>query len=109
MDIVVELFRTMEIREKVRVDDGMGGWTEDWTTVGTVEGVLDLMAQSDNSYIPAQKALERSTHIFICDTHPEVQQGRWLKDGDKYFEILDVDNPVEGDHHLEVYLEYRSG
>lgn len=74
-------------------------------------GHMDFQAGGANRLDYGTK-LEDTTHVFLCDfvdlgLKPELNY-RLLFKGEVY-EILHVDNPMELNFHLEIYLKYTGG
>lgn len=84
---------------------------ETWVDVKPVCGWLDLM--NGESTIATQNAkVQESTHIFLCDYFkPEgikAENSRMIVDNQVY-EVLLIDNPMNMNQHLEIYLKYIGG
>lgn len=98
---------TFTIEMKERVDDGLGGYIEEWTAVKTVEGYLDLLSGTDlNS---AQNAItEESTHVLVIPSYTEgiTDKMRVVDDDNRFYHITYADNPVGINHHNELYLTF---
>ena len=77
----------------------------------TVKGFLDYTG-GDGSYKNNFKGeLEETTHIFICDyenvaSKATPTQSRMII-GDKIYDILYIDNPMNLNEHLEIMLKYN--
>ena len=52
-----------EIQEKSYVDDGIGGSQDEWHTVMTVTGWIDMLTGSNASNTTQNAITERSTHV----------------------------------------------
>ncbi|MCW6664519.1 phage head closure protein [Aerococcaceae bacterium NML191219] len=83
-----------------------GGAVLEWVDVTEVCGYLDMLDGSVHN--PIQNALvQSSSHVLVV---PEYQTGiemgmRIVFEG-KLYQITYVDNPVNLDHHLEIYCKY---
>ena len=85
----------------------MGSWEPTETTVGTFYGFIDLMS---NQYKKVgDQYLANATHIIGCNvSNSWVTTSHRIKDAaGLYYNVLLNDNPVERDHHREIYLEYK--
>lgn len=95
------------IQHKAQVDDGLGGFTENWKTFNTVDGYIDFITGTDRNMV--QNAfVEDSTHVLII---PDYTQGitdnmRVVDKDNRYYSITYSDNPVGVNHHNEIYLTY---
>lgn len=90
-----------------QVDNGIGGFNEDWVTFKAVQGYIDLLTGTDLNTL--QNAfIEQSTHILII---PEFTPGitddmRVVDETNRYYTITYVDDPVGQHHHNEIYCKY---
>lgn len=86
----------------------LGSWNPTWTTAGTIKGWIDQI-RGDEQQIAAQWA-EKATHIVGCSsTCSWVQNNHRIKDSaSKIYRVLDIDNPLRRNHHLEILLEYNA-
>lgn len=97
--------------------NAIGEGTETWTDVGQVLGWLDY-ASGQNDVNQYNAKLQDTTHFFLCD------HSRWIKavQGQQItaencrlqirnntYNVLLIDNPMELDQHLEIYLQYIGG
>ena len=127
---MIESFYRMtgEIHRKTKASDGMGGSTTSWVAIMTSRGVLDLA--SGNEIYKASKIMAEATHTWFCQPltlliedpaeqtsyfgvpfqaspyrsampAPILNTDRLVVDGINY-EILDVDDPMNMGHHLEI-------
>lgn len=83
-----------------------------WNTVQDLTGWLDL-SSGDSRYTTYNTKLQESTHIFIADYVPlseeiKAENSRLLVNG-KAYDILLIDNPMELNQQLELYLKYTGG
>ena len=77
-------------------------------------GFLD-MSTSDTKHTTYNTKLEESDYLFICD-YVELEEinGKIPKTSqltaicnNKEFDVLLIDNPMELNQHLEIYLRYK--
>lgn len=100
--------RMFDLQRKKQAKDGIGGFSERWETVSTVNGYLDLLSGT-NAATGAQNAVtEDSTHILIvqpyrADITDEMRISE--PDGKRKYLITYADNPVGANHHNEIYLK----
>ena len=96
-----------EIQRMTQVDDGIGGFTEDWAPFKTVQGYLDLITGTDLNTL--QNAFtEQSTHVLII---PQFTAGitdkmRVVDSNNRYYTITYADDPVGVGHHNELYIKF---
>ena len=106
-----------------------------WYDVTALKGWLDL-SNGTSDYLNFNAKLQDSTHVFMCDfTNLKGLYGEWVwnpfnlvngivnqnKTGtkidvtsenarmvirDNVYQILLIDNPMEMNYHLEIYLKY---
>lgn len=84
--------------------NAIGEKTASWVDVKTLNGWLDLIS-GDSQYTHKAK-LEQSTHVFLCD-YAEIDrntENKRLVIGGKNYDVLWIDNPMELNQHLEIYL-----
>lgn len=78
-----------------------------WTNLHTLTGWLDLQS-GDSKYSNFNAKLQESTHIFLCGfaaIDRKADDKRMVINGDVY-DVLLIDNPMELNQHLEIYLRY---
>lgn len=85
---------------------------EHWETIQQVTGWLDLQT-GDSKRSTFNAKMQESTHIFIADYVPLAQgitaeSSRAIIDGKRY-DIMLIDNPMEMNLQLEIYLKYTGG
>lgn len=82
----------------------IGERIQTWTDAATLTGWLDM--QSGDSKYTYNAKLQESTHIFLCDYVPidrNATDKRLVVAGTVY-DVLFIDNPMEMNQHLEIYL-----
>lgn len=89
------------------VKNAMGEAEKTWADAVRHGGWLDLQS-GDSKYTNFNAKLEESTHVFVCDFSPAVyalagSDVRMVAKGMVY-DVLLIDNPMEMDEHLEIYL-----
>lgn len=99
--------QTFEIEVMAQVDDGIGGFTEDWAPFKPVQGYIDLITGTDLNTL--QNAFtEQSTHILIIPTFTEgiTDKMRVVDSQKRYYTITYADDPVGLGHHNELYIKF---
>lgn len=90
-----------------QVDNGIGGFNEDWAEFKTVQGYIDLLTGTDLNTL--QNAFtEQSTHVLIIPRYTEGITGdmRVVDENNRYYTITYADDPVGQKHHNELYIKY---
>ena len=90
----------------------IGEQEKEWVTAQTLKGWLDLQS-GDSKYSTFNAKLQESTHIFIADYVPlvegiQAENSRMTINGKRY-DILLIDNPMEMNQQLEIYLKFTGG
>lgn len=83
-----------------------------WETIQSVKGFLD-MSGGNSSYNAYDSKIQESTHVFICDyvsldKSITAEKSRMLING-KVYDIMLIDNPMELNEQLEIYLKFTGG
>ncbi len=84
--------------------DGMGGTDLSHTVEFSFYGVTDLI-QGHRSPVASQYK-EKATHVLMCPIGTALKPKHLIDDGVSRWRVLNVDNPMSRDHHLEAILEY---
>ena len=95
------------IQAKTQADDGIGGFTEDWSDLKEVFGYLDLVTGTDLNSVQ-NAIIEQSTHVLIL---PEfiswvTADMRIVDDQKRYYTITYADDPMGVHHHNELYCKF---
>lgn len=98
-----------ELQTKTITVNSIGEQEENWSTVKTLKGYLDLIS-GDSKYENYNTKLQESTHVFICDyTSLGVSvNARLIVDG-KNYDVMLIDNPMNLNRQLEIYLKMVGG
>lgn len=77
-----------------------------WRELQTIRGFLDLM-NNGKDFATYNKAMEDSTHIFICDYVSISKEATELKAtiNGKDYDVTYIDNPMGLNYHLEIFLK----
>jgi len=81
-----------------------------WGKIYEIIGFLDYMS-GDSKYTVHNTKVQESTHIFVSDyleINAKPEESRMVINN-KIYDILLIDNPMELNEHLEIYLKYRGG
>ena len=97
-----------QLQVKTTAKNSIGESVPTWETRHTLTGFLDL-ASGDSRYTTYNAKIQESTHYFICDyvdiTDVVPENSRMIING-KTYDVLVIDNPMELNYHLEIYLKY---
>ena len=102
----------LELQAKELAENEIGESVELWTTVQTLLGWLDYQS-GDSPRTNFNAKLQQSTHFFIGDYVP-IREGltaentRAIVNGEVY-EVLIIDNPMNMNRQIEIYLKYTGG
>lgn len=95
---------TLQVKESKKNEIGESVLA--WSDVLTLPGWLDLSA-GDSEHTNFNAKVQESTHIFLCDYQDlgvTAEDSRMIIDR-MIYEILLIDNPMERNEHLEIYLK----
>ena len=95
------------IQAKTQADDGIGGFTDDWSDLKEVFGYLDLVTGTDLNSVQ-NAIIEQSTHVLIL---PEfiswvTADMRIVDSLKRYYTITYADDPMGVHHHNELYCKF---
>ena len=95
------------LQAKTKADDGIGGFTEDWSDLKEVFGYLDLVTGTDLNNVQ-NAIIEQSTHVLIL---PEfiswvTADMRIVDSLKRYYTITYADDPMGVHHHNELYCKF---
>lgn len=101
----------LQIRSGVE-KNSIGEKTPQWKTVEQLTGWLDT-SQGDSTYQTYYAKVQDSTHIFVGDYVPldksiTSENSRMIING-KVYDVKLIDNPMEMNRQLEIYLKYTGG
>lgn len=100
-----------QLQVKTTTKNAIGESVPTWKARHTLTGFLDL-ANGDSRYTTYNAKMQESTHYFLCDytkLDGVVPENSRLLINGKTYDILAIDNPMELNYHLEIYLEYTGG
>ena len=100
----------LALQTKTTTKNAIGESVPAWTTAQSLTGWLDF-SNGESKYSNYNAKIQESTHIFICDYEPvtlKAEQCRAVVNGNTY-DVMVIDNPMELDEQLEIYLKYTGG
>jgi head-tail adaptor len=89
----------MTLESPTMVDDGQGGESLVWNSVGTFRGRISPVSSQER--MSQDKSTQFTTHRIYCDNMTVTTRER-IKWGTYYFEIIGITNPSELYDHLEI-------
>ena len=103
---------TGTIQTRTAAKNDIGEAVKAWTNVQTISGWLDL-ASGDSKYTSFNAKIQESTHVFVAD-YVELnasitsENSRMIVNG-KSYDVMLIDNPMERNKQLEIYLKFTGG
>lgn len=98
------------LQSKVLTKNIIGENEISWNDEIVILGFLDLLSGSSD-YISYNSKTQESTHVFLCD-YIKIsfvpEQCRMIINNNIY-DVLLIDNPMELNQHLEIYLKFTGG
>lgn len=103
--------KTAEIQVMTVIESKIGS-VQEWRTVQSLKGFLDLQA-GDSKHTSFNAKIQESTHLFLADYIPldasiNTEECRVVVDGQRY-DVMLIDNPMGLNKHYEIYLKYTGG
>lgn len=102
----------VDVMVKTTTKNEIGESVPTWGRAITLHGFLDLQS-GDSKYSTYSTKIQESTHVFICDyvKLPECvnAENSRLVIGDKNFDVMLIDDPMELHKHIEIYLKFIGG
>lgn len=95
------------LKEKVLMENEIGERVATYQDYKTIKGFLDFMNETTNHNNNNSKVVE-STHVFICDYVAIDKSERDLIAicNNQEFDVKYIDNPMNLNKHLEIFLDY---
>lgn len=94
----------VDILESTSTTNSMGNHIDTYATASTVKGLIDLV-RGGKEIVGAQY-LQKATHYLFVDYDTSITDNNLVECNNKRYRVLNVDNPIQRDNHLEVLLEY---
>ena len=103
---------TAEIQISTTTKNAIGEAVQEWKTVQSITGWLDL-SSGDSKYTTYNAKVQESTHIFIADyvaldASIKAENSRVVVNGGRY-DVMLIDDPMGLHKQLEIYLKYTGG
>ena len=95
------------LQKKEITKNAIGESIDTWNDYKEIYGFLDLSSGS-STYGNYNAKIQESTHLFIMDYEElEINEtNSRLICNDKVYEITLIDNPMNLNEHIEIYLKY---
>lgn len=101
---------TVQIRNSVIND--IGERVNTWVDVQQLYGFLDYQS-GDSRYNTYSSKIPEFTHVFICDycllDSRIHEENATILINDSRYDILAIDNPMNLNKHLEIFLNFIGG
>ena len=98
----------------VPVENEIGSMVDTWHDVVLLKGFMDLTT-GDSKHTTFDAKIQESTHIFVSDYKPipdfvrvSPENARMVANSQRY-DVMLIDNPMNLNKHLEIYLKYTGG
>lgn len=103
---------TAEIQTYTTTKNRIGEPVQEWQTVQSIKGWLDL-SSGEARYNTFNAKIQESTHLFIADYVPldesiKAENSRMIVNGGRY-DITLIDDPMGMHKQLEIFLKYTGG
>jgi SPP1 family predicted phage head-tail adaptor len=92
------------IQRSTSVPNGIGGNSETWSNYLEYSGVLDQL--TGNERLSAEKISPLSSHILIGPI-ADIKEADRVVFNDRIYHIVNIDNPMNLNRHLEILLEFK--
>lgn len=104
--------KTASIQTKITTMNEIGERISTWSTSFTHNGFLDYIT-GESRYTVYNSKIQESTHVFVGDYNSDfadvaAESSRMLIDN-KIYDIVLIDNPMELNKQIEVYLKFTGG
>lgn len=112
---------TAQLQVSTSVKNEIGERVKAWHTVTELRGWLDY-SSGDSRRTSFDAKIQETTHLFLCDYKPIPDtftiEGKTVKvnaeitrmvANSKHYDVLVIDNPMELNKQLEIYLKYTGG
>lgn len=110
MGVGGNIYASLQVKNEGQ-KNSIGARENQWIDKTTLFGWLDL-SSGDSKHTTYNAKIQESTHIFICDysdlAGATSENARMIIRGQVY-EIMLIDNPMNMNEHLEIYLRFIGG
>lgn len=101
-----------QLQTKTTTKNAIGESISLWETRHSLMGFLDY-SSGDSKYQVFSAKVQESTHVFVCDyvsldNDIRAENSRLTVNG-KVYDVLLIDNPMELNYQLEIYLKFTGG
>ena len=101
-----------EIKINTPTKNEIGENVPNWTTIQTIQGWLDYLT-GETSRTNYNAKIQESTHVFVADyvaLDPKIEAEKVIMViNNKSYDVTLIDNPMELNAQLEIYLKYVGG
>lgn len=97
------LTKKIEIQEKIKTNDGFGGFSEEWKKFKTVWAEIKPINMFEN--FEAEKISEKITHVITIRYFSGFKTTYRIKYNERIFKVKAVINPEEKSKILQITVE----
>uniref|UniRef100_A0A6H1ZBS3 Putative head-tail joining protein n=1 Tax=viral metagenome TaxID=1070528 RepID=A0A6H1ZBS3_9ZZZZ len=98
--MIGDLNKRIEIQAPTRVSDGMGSFTETWSTIATVFCALWPLSATET--VQSMQTGMTISHRIRVRWRSVLRPSWRLKFGQRYFNIVSILNPGERNEYLDI-------
>lgn len=96
--------KTFTQRRPVTSADGLGGWTQTYSTVSsTLKGQLTPITGNEN--VQGEQFTYKQRYKFFCAAIEDVLRGDIITYDSTDYEIMVIRDPAQKSHHMEAICE----
>lgn len=94
------LNNTLSVERRTRTDDGQGGWTIGYSSVGTIEGRIWPLSATER--LVAESEEQQITHVIACAAGENISRGDRVTVDDLTVEVLGIRELSQAGEHWEI-------
>lgn len=90
------------VQRPIRTGDGGGSFTTNWSNHLTISGRMKTLTGNERVHLD-KEIVEASHKLFTAPAQDILETDRIIE-GARIFDIKFISNPMDMNHHLEIYL-----
>ncbi len=104
--MIEDYYYDITVLDRTKVDNGAGGWSEAWTEIAIVQGVINR--STPNTSFIGGKVTEMSEYKALTELNDYIKAHSRLKDSDgKVYRVNGKPKDcIKRGHHLAMDLDY---